>query len=413
MKTESVLCYVLILLTVSPCLNASEDGTFTNVNLYSRERSIFPRMAVDPASGTVLIIWSNEDVSNRNSRGVLKALISIKKDGSWKLNKARRIVSGGTNAAIAFNNFGEDFLIVWDTKPPLDYQASKIKGQLFNLKGRKSSGIISYDDLGLVNLFPNVVYNKNDNNFLLVWMRSSLWHYQDSSCGLMSAILDANGEQSSQTKKIRELTCFENYVYYDVALCGTFNSKSNRSIFVVVEEDPVSTSKYYERYFIYKFDRNGNLFGRDCLTPVALESDRCSYYASISEQNKSNKAFHFIAWAGNGRLTVRELTRKGKLKGLNMGIGGLNEPLSTAIAYSAEYDLYFLINDGGNGLKGRFLNTSGEIVGGLHIISKNKESFAPAVAWNPVLGEFLVVWAEIKPSGSRTLKLSSLPPPTK
>jgi len=412
MKTESVLYYVLILLTVSHCINASEDGTFTNVNLYSRERSIFPRMAVDPASGTVLIIWSNEDVSNRNSRGVLKALISIRKDGSWKLNKARRIVSGGTNAAIAFNSFERNFLIVWDTKPPADYKEGKIKGQFFNLKGKKSSGIISYDDLGLINLYPNVVYNKTDNNFLLVWVRAPLLWAHLSKCGLMAAILDSNGEQHSLTKSIKDMTRFDNFVYYDVALCGTFNSKSDRSIFVVAEEDPVSTSKYYERYFVYKFDRNGNLFGRDCLTPVALESDRCSYYASISEQNKSSKAFHFIAWAGNGRLTVRELTRKGKLKGLNLGIGGLNEPLSTAIAYSSEYDLYFLLSDGGNGLEGRFLNTSGELLGGLHIISKNKNSFAPAVAWNPVLGEFLVVWAEIKPSGSRVLILSSLPPPT-
>ena len=383
------------------------SASLKNATLYSRDVSYLPRLTVEPESGATFIVWSAY-IKSGGGEKVLARFIT-KKKSSWKLSGVKTIAPVGLDASLACNTIDKTFLVVWDNLRIGEWEQSEIIGQVFNVKGKRASGIIHYDHMDIVNYSPYVVYNPKDSVFLMIWHRGWLWTSQQSLTGVVSVILNNDGEQKTVAKNIREGIIEDSYIYDCTPISGSYNTRSGRAFFIVCEDVPIPGSQAKSRYYLYRLDKNGNLFGRTVLTPVAM--DIGLWYTSVTCQHSTKEAHHFAAWTDDGELHLQKITRKGGNKGPVIDIAGVNGAKSTSMCYSPDRDIYLIAFNSNKGIEALFLDKSGNAVVNRQVLSTDIESYACAVEWNPVMEEFIILWLEQTSSSNRLLRMTTLEPP--
>ena len=163
------------------------------------------------------------------------------------------------------------------------------------------------------------------------------------------------------------------------------------------------------RYFVYSLDLRGNIFSRSSLIGYPIR--QASWYASITINNGTKKANHYSSFAENGTLSIRRVSKKGIATGPATKVKRAKGVWSVALSYSPENSVYLLVHDVSNGLVARYVDASGSVSKKGVKISSNNNAGRPAVAWNPIMGKFIVVWVERNATHDRVM-LTTIEPPS-
>lgn len=106
-------------------------------------------------------------------------------------------------------------------------------------------------------------------------------------------------------------------------------------------------------------------------------------------------------WSGAGDIYGRRVGRDGQILGNPIAITtAQNWQMAPAIAYSSQANHYLVVwsdwrnaNSSGQDIYGQLVAANGSLIGETFAISiAAEDEQAPAIAYNPVAGEFLVVW---------------------
>ncbi len=67
------------------------------------------------------------------------------------------------------------------------------------------------------------------------------------------------------------------------------------------------------------------------------------------------------------------------------------------MAYNPSDNVYLLVCDGTSGLCAWFVDAKGTFLGEKQVVWKGSNAIMPAVAWNSILGKFIIVWVVRNP----------------
>lgn len=422
---SSAALFCLALILSGSLLSAASEDSLVNIDLHMGEKSIFPRIAVDPATGTTAIVWTNYNTNNPLSQRVyMRFILNINNNTDWRISNRQIVSSGGEHASVAFNTNDNLFYVVWDTRRgghltetreiifASEAGASRygdIQGRFYNLKGKKASAIMTYDNQGSVGQNPLAIYNNIDNVFLLVWQwKGSPSIFSSAPRGLYVATIDNNGEQVGSAKKIRDRIHNDRGTLSIYPIEGCINSRSKRALVLVGEDVPAGSGVAGLKYFVYSLDLRGNIFSRSSLIGYPIR--QASWYASITINNGTKKANHYSSFAENGTLSIRRVSKKGIATGPATKVKRAKGVWSVALSYSPENSVYLLVHDVSNGLVARYVDASGSVLKKGVKISSDNSAGRPAVAWNPIMGKFIVVWVERNATHDRVM-LTTIEPP--
>ncbi len=385
-------------------------GTFTNKKLYSSNLSARPRISIDPESGTMAIVWCNSRKNDKNQKVFIK-FITINNSGNAVIGKTRTIDKGGYHANIAFNSKNKLFLVVWTDDSLIKWRPSNIYGKTFNTKGHAVSKIRKYDTGQYTSTYPNIIYNTNKNQFLLVWQRMARTWGQVNSSGLFSMILKNNGAKLSKPVQVKAARYdYQGYVIAEFVMNGIYNSKSKKYFLIKNHYVPQKGSEDYKHlYQLYSLDSKGQFIQK--VDMMLVKDYYLSWYAQIPMQ-KNPSGYHYPVWSYDSKLVTRKLSHNGSFEGQEKKIASLGSlqknrvinKQSGGIAYSPEYDLYLIAGGNGKEIFARFMDSSGKLLGKKTVFAKKKTD-RPWVAWNPVMNEFAIVFIQ----GDK-LMLTTLPP---
>ena len=380
------------------CLGATAlaDDTPEDVLLLSDHQSGSTDIAIDPETGTTVVVWHNHDTFNYTRQRLYLCFI-YDKAGKWKRRRSKTISHQASNPTVAFNTEDSLFLIAWDNLPLDEYRQSNICSMLLNLKGRKASGVTNYSSDSLVNEMPCLVYNPVDNEFLLLWYREPLLVYYLDVCGLMTMILDDEGQALSDPRIIGDPVYRDGYIWWNVALNGVFNHRSKNFLVTVAQDDPLPNGTCNGDYYLYKIDRNGSRRMKMCMNQKLVEEDYFSWYTGLSEAHDSKAAYHYAAWSGNGKLRLRKFNRKGKPASGIITVSTADLTTECALSYSPEHETYLLLSVEEDGLVAHFMDLKGNQICKNVVVNPNNDTAKPSVKWNPVMDKFVIVYVQSNP----------------
>ncbi|HJO03108.1 MAG TPA: hypothetical protein QGG47_03940 [Acidobacteriota bacterium] len=89
---------------------------------------------------------------------------------------------------------------------------------------------------------------------------------------------------------------------------------------------------------------------------------------------------------------MRMVSAAGKPQGGTRTLPNVSSAWSSGIAYNPVDDVYLVVSDSASGLVAFFMNGGGRILGSKRTLSKSDGASRPMVAWNGVMGRFVVAW---------------------
>ncbi len=375
-----------------------EGGASSNWNVYGRRVSAAgfpgateyavctqtgnqtdPDVSVDPSTtGDFLIVWEDGRTATDQIYGCLVY-------STWFLGSEFPIASLSDpvyNPAVAFNpaaGAAGEWLVVYQRDVSGDDQ---IRGRRVTAAGAPTGdGFVICDDAG-DQLYPDVAYNASGSNqWLAVW--------QDYRAGVTSDVygrrVDVNGSTLGATFVIANPS--------NVQSLPAVASSSTANGYLVVWDD----------------SRTEDICGQRVLTTGSPTGPLLTVSAPLSQQRQSAIAYNstdtefLVVWqdqrAGNWDIWGQRVDLDGALLGDSFAIcANASGQLLPAVAYNLDTNQYLVVWEDRRtdaDIYGQRVDADGTLDGGEIAIASSGSTprRRPRVAFNPISGEYLVVYA--------------------
>ena len=417
------LIAILGILFGAPAILRSED-VLEDIMLDVGEQSIFPRIAVDNATGTSAIVWTNYDYKDPlRQRAYIVFIVPGKNNSGWKILNIRELSPKGEHASVAFNPATNEFLVVWDTRIGGHVTESReilfatdggakldgdIQARLYSLKGKRRSKTITYNNYGSCCQNPIAFYNPAEGNYICVWQGKGNYPFHNPDLlGVFAARVNERGDRVGDTKRLWGIKQHDRGYLNAYPIAGAVNVERNCILVLTGEDVPLGVGIEGTRYCAYKLDLNCNLTVARSVTHYVIGTS--SWYAGITGTIDNKSKFHYLSWAESGILKVGKVSARGMaIKGTRR-ISKAGNAWATSIAYCPERKCSLVVHDAVNGVFARFVDEKGYIKPKRITISRYEGAGRPSVVWNNAMGRFMAVW--IERGEFDTVMLTTIKPP--
>jgi hypothetical protein len=364
----------------------------------------FPAVAWNEADDEYLVVW--QDGRNLNSRGWDIYGRRVGADGAGpelRISGAGAVTEDG-HPAVVWNQTAEEYLVVWMDYRNSSTRAADIYGRRVGADGVPIGGDIRISGPQATgeDWFPAVAWNQTANEYLVVWedLRSDSTRGHD----IYGRRVGADGARLGADLRISGPKATGNENYPAVA----WNQDANQYL-VVWQDDRNSSTRHYDTY--------GRRVGAD---GARLGGDiRISGPQAIGEEWEPAVACnqtageYLVVWGdfrddltGGSDIYGRRVGADGARLGGDLRISGANNASweeKPAVAWNQVDNEYLVVwqdwrnvSTSGANTYGRRVGDGGAGMGGDFLISgpNTTNDYNPAAAWNQADNEYLVVWQD-------------------
>ncbi|MGH7407486.1 MAG: CFI-box-CTERM domain-containing protein, partial [Candidatus Methylomirabilales bacterium] len=271
-----------------------------------------------------------------------------------------------------------------------DFQAGSfdISGQLVNGDGSLTGAKITISSAAGDQRAPAVAYNSTTNQFLVVWQ-----DFQAGFFDISGQLVNANGALSGT--KIAISTAANDQTAPAVA----YNSATNQ--FLVVWQDLRSGS--FSDIFGQRVSADGTLAGSEITISAAANNQTAPAVAYNSTSNQFLVAWHDLRSGSFSDIFGQRVDAVGSLAGAEITISSAaNNQTVPAVVYNGVTNQFLVVwqdlrSGSFSDIFGQLVNAAGVLVASDFAIPDTappSNRTAPAVAFNDTTTRFLVVWEE-------------------
>jgi len=306
--------------------------------------------------------------------------------------------------AVAWNQEASQYLVVWTDGRNYDTRGLDIYGQRVALDGRPVGRDfrISGRKLASDEMNPEVVWNQEDNQYLVVWEDGR--NYDTRGLDIYGRRVGSDGKPIGAEIRISGRKLASDEVKPAVA----WNQEDNQ--YLVVWTDGRNWETRGDDIYGRRVGSDGKPVGRD----FRITKGRTISHEGTPEVVWSQATKQYLVVWTDGRnqelrgydIYGRRVGSDGRPVGADIRISGpkaTTEDWSPAVAWNPAANQYLVVwTDGRNwetsedDIYGRRLGSDGRPIGGDFRISSRKEESAtePDVAWNQANLQYLVVWED-------------------
>lgn len=303
--------FAAVLFLFCPLLSA-DDQNFS----ISRSTPLFnsqPGIAVNTASGEVLVVWRQKDEDTKESSRIYAALCKPGKNGTYKAGKARLISAKDELSSapyVAYSTITNKYFVAWRLDRIVDgFSYIDIQGRAVNAKGRAVGKIVELlprrdlpESMPVLTAVPGATIKAvPEAEFLFCW---------SGDPGLMAVMLDSAGNMVSTPELVLpELKKTGNYVgivYPSRAIStekGSFYLTASR-----VNQENLGDATQIRETFVVRLDAGGSYAGKVVLEQTEVQQGH--YHQTYARIVQLSKRSFLSCWWDNGeRVTYNQLLK--------------------------------------------------------------------------------------------------------
>lgn len=295
------------------------------------------------------------------------------------------------NPGVAYNSSADQFLVVWD-------EEGDIYGQVFSAKGVPQGASFSITTNGGIQSQPAAAYNSTTDDFLVVWtdQRNGLGDIYGQVVQPDGTL--PTGEDPSENYAISTATGYQQYPTL------AYNITTDEYLVVWMGNRVGNLDIYGQRV-----DADGTLLGNtDPFVNLAISTASNNQYDPAIAYTPTADEY-LVVWVDNRNsasddIYGQRVDTDGALLGADFAICTASKDQSKpAIAYNSLANEYLVVWGDGRDqiyspdIYGQRVDAAGTLWGDNFIISDASMSqFSPAVAYNTDHDQYLVVWKDYR-----------------